>query len=122
MMNSKKFCALCGTRVMFVVAFLEKKKTIPRTQRATTTELVMKLKTSAPNISDALALTASTGEKEREVKGNAILGWVGKFAKGFLAGGRGEARFICEIFHKVIRALILKASSVFDLFLLVRLH
>ena len=122
MMNSKKFWALCGTSVMFVVAFFEKKKTIPRTQRATMTELVRKLKTSAPNNSDALALTANTGEKGREVKGNAILGRVGKFAKWFLAGGRREARFICEIFHKVIRALILKASSVFDLFLLVRLH
>ena len=49
-------------------------------------------------------------------------GQVGKVAVWFLAGGRREARFICEIFHKVIRALILKASSVWGLFLLVRLY
>ena len=49
---------------MLVVAFLENQKTMPRTARATITELVMNPKTLLPWInSEALALTlASVGE------------------------------------------------------------
>jgi hypothetical protein len=85
------------------------------------TELVRKLNNP---ISAALGLTfASIGKRKSAEVVNAIrLMRAGRLRAGFLAGGPGEARFICEKFHKVAEALILRASRSFHPWLRARLQ
>lgn len=83
-MNSKKFCALCGTRVILRVAFEENQKMTPSTTRATTAEFVMKLKNGIFCTSSAAELLtlAISGCREAEVvkrcgmAKESVAGWV----------------------------------------------